>query len=154
MKTWMSGAAAMLFGVAAVIGASGYLLGNLPSAEAQDFGPVVTGGEVPYVSFTGTIPVSSDEDLYTVPGDRVLVITGATITDGQVDLFEVTAAGPVLRVEGGSIAMLNNGGNDDNSMFPSGDAHLVIASGSTVRLSNGHTGFAQHYYVEGYLAAP
>lgn len=52
MHKGMIGAAALLFGMAALVGASGYLVGNLPSAEAQDFGPVVTGGEMPFMSFS------------------------------------------------------------------------------------------------------
>ena len=150
-----------LFGVAAVIAATALLVGSVAllvrSAEpalAQDFGPVVTGGVNPWLSWTGPIPVTSDVDLYTVPTDRVLVVTGATTHSDLVNLYEVTPAlGDVLRVSGFSMAMVNNGGNDATSMFPINEGRLVLQPGSTLRLRN-NSGYEQNYYLQGYLAQP
>ena len=154
MQNRLIGWAAIIAATALLVASVALLVRSTNPAMAQVPSPMVTGGENSWLSFTGTIPVTTSEDLYTVPLDRIFVVTGVSATDGLVDLYEVTAAGPQLRVEGGSIAMLNNGGNDANSMFPINEGRLVLEPGSTLRLTNDHTAYVQHYYLQGYLAKP
>ena len=156
MKTWMGGAAALLFGLAAVVGAFGYLVGNLPEAEAQDFGPVITGGETPFVSGSGNCAVSSTCVLYTVPVDRSFVLTGFSSRYVNFFLYENDGAATVERFRGqsgaGSANGINTGSAGGSGYLAAGRGAIVFAAGSTVDLATGD--FALNYSFQGYLAAP
>jgi hypothetical protein len=124
------------FGVAAAVG-------SFSRADAQGLGPEVTGGTHPYVSFSGSAP-GGNFTVYTVPSDRILVVTGASMST-VASLYQ----GATLKVHGGSLAMLANGTYGGGSLLNQGHGHLVFDPGSTVVI-NGSTG----YYIEGYLAHP
>ena len=125
------------FGVAAAVG-------SFNRAEAQGLGPEVTGGVHPYVSISGTTPSSGVNTIYTVPADRILVVTGAVFST-VADLYE----GSTLKVEGASLAMLANANSVSGAVLSGGNGHLVFNPGSTLVISG-----SASYYVQGYLAHP
>jgi len=125
------------FGVAAAVG-------SFSRADAQGLGPEVTGGVQPYVSVSGTTPTSGTNTVYTVPADRILVVTGA-IFSTVADLYE----GSTLKVEGSSAAMLANSNTVAGGVLSSGNGHLVFNPGSTLVISG-----SASYYIQGYLAHP
>lgn len=143
----------LLFGLAAVLAATGYLLGSTPNARAQFTGPVVTGGEAPWVSVSGTT-TSADEVVYTVPADRTFILTGlcadnGSITNGPVN--EVTSVTtPKIRGMFLTCTWASNTPPFDNFVV-TGRARIPFAGGSGVQLQwpNG-----TQYTVQGYLVQP
>ncbi len=149
MKHWLGGVAAVLFGLAALVGAGGYVLGNLPSAEAQDFGPVVTGGENPYMSWS-FVATTGDVDLVTVPADRVFVMTGVASPSHGWTVSEVGAT-TTQKAAHHSVNAWTDEGAAVNGYLAQGRGTVVFAPGTTVRLSST---VAVHIDLQGYLAAP
>lgn len=156
MKTVLGGVAAVLFGVAAVLGAGGYLIGNLPGAQAQDFGPVVSGGEMPFVSGGGVCLASATCSLYTVPADKVLILTGLSCRDSWYTLYASDGVAQTEVFRGHSGAGTSYG-NDAGA--PGGGAGFLAGGRGTVPIPGGSTleinpTGVVHYSWQGYLAAP
>ena len=135
-----------LLGLAAVILSISLLVHATSSASAYPGAIEVTGGESPYVSFTGALTPSTSITLYTVPSDRVLVVTGAIISSNDVHLYE----SDTMKVNGYSNAM-NDGGQ--NGFLAQGNGTVVFDSGSSVQLQNDSVG-DRYYAIQGYLAHP
>jgi hypothetical protein len=126
----------LAFGVAAVAG-------SFNDADARGLGPEVTGGSHPYVSFTGLSPAAISP-IYTVPTDRILVVTGAVMST-TANLLQ----GSTVKVRGNSFAMYGTQTNPGGAMLTQGNGHLVFDPGSVVQIEG-----AASYYIEGYLAHP
>jgi len=95
------------------------------------------------VSFTGSTPTGSTT-VYTVPANRILVVTGATLTT-TASLYQDTT----LKVLGGSFAMVAGSTNNPSAVLATGNGHLVFAPGSNVVING-----SSNYYIQGYLAHP
>ena len=131
-----------LFGIAAILGAVGYLINAFPNAQAQSLGPVVSAGEAPWVSFTGEILPGDTETIYTVPSDQVFVLTGMCASETRVNVYEDST----VKIRGEAYEA-DCGSTERNS------AHVVFAAGSEVNLEcTPHN--ASIYFVQGYLAHP
>ncbi len=154
-----------LFGIAAIFGSLGVLalglaalLHAVPQSQAQDFGPVVTGGEQPWRSFTGEVPVNANVDLFTVPQDRSFVVTTACVrwvnswNSHLVDLAEGGTG--AVRVQGETFLLLCDDEDSTGTSFNTGRGHAVFEAGEIVRLTGSGIVTPVPYYVEGYLAAP
>ena len=132
-----------LLGLAAVILSVAVLVHAMSNASAYPAGMEVTGGESPYVSFSGRIDPSTTSTLYTVPSDRVLIVTGAVTNSNDVHMYE----SDTLKVNGYSNVM------NDDAFLMQGSGTVLFASGSSVRLSN-DSGSYRYYAIQGYLAHP
>ncbi len=88
-----------LFGLAAIIAASGFFIRSIQPAHAR-FGPTVSEGAHPYLSFTGQISNGSTHDLLNVPGGKLFVVTSAMSNDYYCDIYQDST----LLVEGHSRA--------------------------------------------------
>ncbi len=141
-----------LFGLAALVFAAGFFLRSLPSTQAQDFGPVVTGGEAPWVDFTGSLDALATVDLYTVPSDRALVLTAVSMSNESLDLWETGPAGAALRVEGHTNVMNSYSGR--GGALARGTGHTTFGPGTTVHGRSTDNNYSRFYYVQGYPAAP
>ena len=141
-----------LFGIAAVVFAAGFFLRSLPASQAQDFGPIVTGGEAPWVDFTGSLGPSVSENIYQVPLDRVLVVTGFCGSSGEIDLQSNDGSTTQNRVLGPSNA--SNCHSGGNGYVGQGQAHIKFEPGDFVRLENRGSNATRYYVLQGYLAAP
>ena len=113
-----------------------------PGVTAQDMGPNATGGSSPLVSVTVEIPGYMTETLYTVPADRVLVVT-AFRQPGTLDLYQDST----LKVEGATFAMGASG------PLGMGAGHLTFDPGSNLVMENIWSS-EQWVSFEGYLAHP
>ncbi len=134
-----------LFGLAAVIVAVTGLVHAISTASAYPSGPEVTGGEPPWVSFSGILTPGSRTTVYTVPEDRIFVVTGAIISGNEVHLYESDS----LKISGYSNAMRY----DYDSFLVQGRASISYGPGSTVEFGN-DSGGHRYYIVQGYLAHP
>ncbi len=143
-----------LFGIAAILFGLAALVLALPTSQAQDFGPVVTGSDNPWLSFSGYVSGQSATSVYTVPADRSFVLTGACTDSEQVDLRGIDALGnDTLRLEGNTYAMHCIASGGPGGPPVRGEARIVYTAGSQVRVSNGHS-VSRPYFIQGYLAAP
>jgi hypothetical protein len=163
-----AGAALVVFSLAAFVGASGYAFRSVGAASAAPSGPEVTGGSQPYLSFTGTAKgaVSGDPNpvtIYTVPSDRVFILTGACInavnsnSTGYLDIAENAN----VKVPGRSQAAYCglDSGTHYAGFLARGAGHVPFAPGSQVRLiwsdnTNSSAIQTATYVLEGYLAHP
>lgn len=141
------GARAPLFvtSIALVVFAFGYLLRSVPAAQALPEGPDVTGGTNPYLSFTGA--TSTSVDLYTVPNDRIFVLTGACTSNNNANLRESST----IKVYAQSSAMFCSTTGTTGGFLARGQGHLVFAPGNTVGIE---TATSVVYTLQGYLARP
>ncbi len=121
-------------------------------AQAHPAGPVVTGGAHPWQDFSGTVAGNAFVDLYTVPADRVFVVTGMCTSNSTLDLRELVSSITNLKLEGGTTAALCAGTNT-GGYLAQGRGHVTFAAGTTVRLQNTYSNQVD-YTLEGYLAAP
>ncbi len=144
---------ALLFAVAAVIAATGYLLQTTPAANAQFTGPVVTGGEAPWVSVAGTT-TTDNEIVYTVPADRTFVLTGLCADQGSSTNGPVYEVGSVTTPKiRGMWLTCTYGVNDPrfDNFVVTGRARIPFAPGTGVQLGWGN---GTQYTLQGYLAQP
>ena len=133
-----------LFGIAAIVMSCGFFVRSFQPAHAIN-GPNVSLGSNPHRSFFGQIPISSEEDLLTVSGDQVFVITSCYLQDSNFQ--DIKADANVIL--SGNIRLCES---DYNSPFSSGNGRLIIESGSTLKISNNNTYTPKYYYIEGYFA--
>ena len=131
------------FGVAA-------LVGSLSQAHAQSLGPEVTGGTQPYVSFSGSASAATTT-LYTVPSDRILVVTAAMM-NGYASLYQ----DGTVKVKNSSYAMYMSSGASPwapPTALITGTARVVFDPGTTLVIGD-VSGPAVGYLIQGYLAHP
>ncbi len=134
----------VLMGLAAVVLSSAVLVHAMATASAYPSGPEVTGGEAPWVSLTGSAPATASTTIYTVPDDRMLVVTGAIMQRTSVHMYEDS----VMKVNGYSRVMVE----DNTGFLTSGRGRIAFAAGSNVVLNNESSAAA--YTIQGYLAHP
>lgn len=119
---------------------SAALIGSLNSARAQGLGPEVTGGTQPYVSFSGQTATGTTT-IYTVPSNRILVVTGAALST-TASLYQ----DGTLKVNGSSYAMVSSSSTTP-SLLAAGNGHVAFDPGSTVVING-----SSSYFIQGYLA--
>jgi len=134
-----------LFGIAAILFGVAAISASLPHAQAYPTGPNVTGGQHPWVDFTGTVGPSATTTVYTVPSGRVFVLTGCKTSTNftHIDLYEGTTP-KVL----GATGALGAG------FIKDGLGRITFGSGTEVRLKNNHAYDTYAYTIQGYLAHP
>jgi hypothetical protein len=115
----------------------------LPTATAQPTGPVVTGGAHPWVDFSGSTTGSSTDVIYTVPADRVLVVT--TFASDERLGWSL--------LENGTNKFTSNTYNTHFTALTAGNGHMTFQPGSNVQFSNSFSS-TYYWYLEGYLAHP
>ncbi len=148
-----------IFALAALVAATSLLLFSLTlhrsggDARAQALGPVVTGGAHPWLDFAGSLGASAHFDVYTVPADRVFVMTSLCM-NGDVNMNELDPVGNEwTRVYGATYAGYCGGGSNTGGYLSAGRGHVTFTAGSTVRFRNPTSG-TRKYNLEGYLAVP
>ncbi len=134
----------LTFGVAAV-------LHSVPESQAQDFGPVVTGGENPWIYSQGDVAPNTTVTAYTVPADRSFVLTAACFDDSLMDLQEITALSVSHNVvQGQTFAALCNTSNG-GGFLARGTGHIVFGPEAQVRVRNRNASDTREYIINGYL---
>ncbi len=149
----------------ALIAAALFCLEAVPGvALGSPEGPVLTGGSAPWLSLAGTIADGNTDVVYTVPADRVFVVTAACYGNdslsaphnGHLSLLE----GSTVRV-GQGLAWGSCRFPGNNSAMPEplaiGRGRLTFAPGSDVAVEymSNLVGYPPtQYFVQGYLAAP
>jgi hypothetical protein len=132
-----------LLSVAALILSGGFFLQSLRVANAQPTGPAITGGEPPWVDFAGDVGAREFVDVYEVPADRALIVTGMSVEYNNVDLYQDA----VMLVDGTSGAMFSR-------FLGAGKARITVAPGSTLRVYNNVDSRSFPYVIQGYLVHP
>ena len=145
-KTGAMRAPLLITSIALLVLAFGYLLRSMPSAQALPEGPQVTGGSHPYLTFSGTTSLGSNP-IYTVPNDRIFVVTGACASNNQTSLHEDAT----LKARGSSNVMFCQSTGTPGGFLAQGTAHIAFNPGTAVVLES--TSSAA-YVVQGYLAHP
>jgi len=123
------------------------LLYALPAARAYDLGPTITGGEQPYLSFTGTVNKNSTTTLYSVPADRVFVLTALTWDGGGYsgsDTYKIYRGSEVIME---TVAV-------SQRLFKYGYGAFPFPPGSQLKIENGDSSYKLNYFAQGYLARP
>ncbi len=141
-----------ILGVAAIIAATAVLIHSLPSATAQGLGPVVSGAELPWVSFTGNVNVGATKTAYTVPSDRVFVLTGVQCGYWSSSYAHKTTC-PEIRENSTTKNPLNLPRADQDGFLSKGNGRVVFAPGTSVVLDNDYS-VRLYYFMNGYLARP
>ena len=136
-----------LFGIAAIIFSSGYFLRSMPFAQAYQ-GPAVGMGSVPYESFTGSLSSNITATLFTVPADKVFVVTTCITNSSHFYLKE--DGNDVLM---GASQACGGDSYGTTTSFRTGNAHLIINGGSALEIWQ-NSGQTRNYYIEGYYAQP
>ena len=123
------------------------LLGTLNQARADSLGPEVTGGAHPYVSFSGQAVANTNTTLYTVPNNRILVVTTAS-TNTFASLYQDST----LKVQANSYQMYAASTTGFIGALAAGNGRVVFEPGSNLVLQTPNN--LTYYYVQGYLAHP
>ena len=116
----------------------------MSTAQAYPSGPEITGGEAPWVSLSGISSSYASDTVYTVPDDRVFVVTGAIMNSYDIHLY----ADSTLKVNGYSRAMYF----DSRGFLSQGNGRVVFEPGTNVVLISDGPG--RYYTIQGYLAHP
>ena len=124
------------------------LLGSVKQARADALGPEVTGGTHPYVSSSGILPPASNNTIYTVPNDRILIVTGVSV-NSLAHLYQDNT----LKVQAESSQMFTGHIYGFVGALAAGNGKVVFEPGSNVVLRT-PGGNATTYYLQGYLAHP
>jgi hypothetical protein len=154
----LSSGLAFLFGLGvAVFGY--YASSSIPEAHANPTGmQAPTSGGHPYVNLTGTHSSNSDLVLYTVPSDRIFILTGILgYSESNIATFNILE-NTTLRINYEYInhPRQNNDASGCNYLC-NNQGHIVFSAGSQVVLqfSGVGSGTSSHrYMIEGYLANP
>lgn len=151
----LGGLAALAFGIGVGAAGVGHLLQSIPSVRAADgIGPTITGGAHPWVTMSGVLSnVDVNTVVYTVPPDRIFIMTGGCVDNSTADLYQ----DGTLRMEGNTELLRcdnTSSSNDNNpSLLRLGNAHIVFEPGSQV-IVNVSAASTFPYYFEGHLAHP
>jgi hypothetical protein len=144
----------LIFALAALVLSTGYLLRSVPRASASPpEGPEVTGGTHPYKSFTGSTG-ATDVTVFTVPNDRIFVLTGACVGEAT-DILQgndTKIAANSLAAYCGKFATTNP--TTGTNFLAVGQGHIVFEPGTTVRIKSRDGTAVQAYALQGYLAHP
>lgn len=145
----------MAVGVGVAAAGIGHLLQSIPSAQAAEgVGPTVTGGVHPWVNLSGlTDGAANDTFIYTVPVDRIFVMTGGCVwgtfstlqQDADVKMHYLTR---LARCDD-----INSSQDDGANLFRAGNAHVVFEPGTQVIIHH-DVPSSVRFYFEGYLAHP
>ncbi len=143
----------LVFSLAALVAAAALLAHTSTPASAQ-FGPAVTGGEAPWVTVAGST-TTADEIVYTVPADRVFVMTGmcfgySNYTNLSVDEVGTTTTRKVAGIR--NTCTYASSVSAPSNFLTQGNARIPFAPGTGVRIVMSQTGV--NYTIQGYLAAP
>jgi hypothetical protein len=103
---------------------------------------VVTGGDHPWLNWSGYVTDGGPHVVYRVPDDRVLVVT-TVIADNCRSFFIQKNTTRVYNPPGNASLCYNT------NAFIQGQAHLVFEAGSDMGFYGSGSGY---YYVEAYLA--
>ena len=141
----------LLFSVAAVIAAVGYLIDAAGPARAQDVGPFVVGGEAPWIAVAGTT-TTTDEVVYTAPPDRMFVLTGVCMGGSYVSapVYEVATV-TTTKIHGARTGCTFFSVGTHGNFLTNGNARIPFAAGSGVALG---LPSGVPYTVQGFLAQP
>lgn len=142
----------LLFAIAALVAAIGYVLhGAAPTAQAQDVGPFVVGGEAPWVSFAGVTSTSS-EIVYTVPADRMFVMTGVCIGGSYTStpIYEVGAS-TTVKIHSVRTGCAYFSVGTHGNFLTNGNARIPFAAGTSVQVG---LPAGAPYTMQGFLAQP
>lgn len=139
----------VLLGLAVLFFVGGIALRTAGDVDAQALGPVAVGGDHPWVDFGGTVLAGQNVTLFTVPADRVFVLSGGCYRGGRVEMLEDST----VRVVADSLALICTHTNGAGTPFAHGRGHLTFPAGSQVRLQS-IVSSDSTYYFEGYLAHP
>ena len=144
--------------LACLVGAVAFLIDGSPRpAQAGPSGPSVTGGGHPWLDFRGSLSPFTDTTIYTVPADRVFILTGmcaahdSNQTSNHVDLLEGNVEVYRGEVQAHSCRSTNPYG------LGKGQGRIPFAAGSDVVVKHFPTSVTDpdvYFYLEGYLAAP
>lgn len=151
----MGGIAAIGIGIGVAAAGIGHLLQSIPAAQAAEgIGPTVTGGAHPWVNLAGiTDGATNDTLIYTVPADRIFVMTGGCVwgtfatlqQDADIKMHYLTR---MARCDD-----VNNDQDNGPNLLRQGSAHVVFEPGTQVVIHHDAPS-AVRYYFEGYLAHP
>ena len=119
-----------------------FLFSSVHDAQSSPTGPTIAGGDHPWLNWSGYLVDGGPHETYTVPDDRVLVIT-TIIADNCRSFVIQKDSERVFNAPANASLCLNT------DAFIQGRAHLVFESGTVMGLYG--SGSAA-YYVEGYLA--
>ena len=124
---------------------------SLSSSDAVGYpaGAAVSLGTNPLWSASGLVgrgdTVDGVVDILTVPDGQVAVVTGFSAPTMYLDLYQGTE-----RLLDGHSKVAT-----DTKMFANGNGHLVIESGTTLKINNQWCCEGDYaYYIEGYYAQP
>lgn len=149
----MGGIAAIAVGIGIAAAGIGHLLRSIPSAQAAEgIGPTVTGGVHPWVNLAG-MTVGNDTVAYTVPPDRIFVMTGGCVWNNQAILQQDADVKMHYLTRFAACDDTSSSHDNVSSLLRAGNAHLVFEPGSQVIIHLAAPSAAR-YYFEGYLAQP
>ena len=123
------------------------MLGSLNQARADSLGPEVTGGAHPYVSMSGQAAANTSTTIYTVPSNRILVVTAAS-----ANTFASLYQDSTLKVHANSYQLYAASTTDFVGALAAGNGRVVFEPGTNVILQTPNN--VTYYYVQGYLAHP
>jgi hypothetical protein len=153
MDRTLLGVAAVLAAAALLVFSGGYLVRSVPQAEAQDLGPVFSGGGMPLLFFSGTHNrrTTTPSAVYTVPAGKTFVMTAACLSQTYLSVTEdgVEKWEPYSGISDYS-------STDVNYMCSAGNGQIPFASGSVVGVAGtcpscSNSSYA--YALQGYLVA-
>jgi hypothetical protein len=140
MDRTLLGVAAVLAAAALLVFSGGYLVRSVPQAEAQDLGPVFSGGGMPLLFFSGTHNrrTTTPSAVYTVPAGKTFVMTAACLSQTYLSVISDYSS------------------TDVNYMCSAGNGQIPFASGSVVGVAGtcpscSNSSYA--YALQGYLVA-
>lgn len=142
----------LLLATAALLAAASYAAQAFaPAAQAQDVGPFVVGGEAPWVSVAGTT-ATANENVYTVPADRIFVMTGMCIGGSYVSapVYEVGAS-TTTKVIGARNGCAYFSVGTHGNFITNGNARIPFAAGTNVQLG---LPAGSSFTLQGFLAQP
>jgi hypothetical protein len=140
----------LIVSLAVFVFSVGYLLRSIPRAEASPAGPEVTGGTHPYKSFSGTTG-STATTVYTVPADRIFVLTGACVN--FLDIRQDSE----LKVKGSTTATYcssSTGASAATGFLARGQGQIVFEPGTNLIIDSSSGTQNTPYVLQGYLAHP
>lgn len=147
------GFAAILAATGLLLFGAGYLLRSTPSAQAQSLGPVFTGGTMPLLYFSGSVPQNqtSPSVVYTVPAGKTFVLTSACMNRSYLVVTDDGAEkwAPNLR-----LSEYNN--SAPNLLCSQGNGQIPFTSGSEVGVAGtcaACSSSTRDYTIQGYLVS-
>ena len=153
MDRTLLGVAAVIAAVALLLFSGGYVVRSVPRAEAQDLGPVFSGGGMPLLFFSGTHNrrTTTPAAVYTVPAGKTFVMTAACLSQTYL---AVTQDGAEKWEPGSGISDYSS--TDVNYMCSAGNGQIPFPSGSVIGVTGTCSTCSSSNYaysLQGYLVA-